>query len=545
MVKIPRYLSSNSATDVWEFDVIVVGSGVAGLIAAMKLSAQKRVALVTKERLVDSNSFYAQGGLAASLGQGDSLDLWEQDTLRAGDGLCRKAAVKLIEKETPKIIEELRQMGVPFDVDNEGNFLLGKEAYHSVRRIIHAGGDQTGRMISQVMCDQLKDLQKVAIFEEGFVIDILQDENGGVAGVSAIIDDQDVILSAPSVIVATGGCGQVYFYTSNPQVATGDGIAMALRAGATLVDMEFIQFHPTVCYEIPGNPFLVTEAIRGEGAKLVNDNGDRFMPRYHEAAELAPRDIVARACFMEMKKSGVGWVYLDTTIFDKTFFKTRFPTVYSQCIKAGFDPTSQPIPVSPGAHYLMGGIEVDLGSRTKIPGLYACGESGSTGMHGANRLASNSIPEGLVTGSNAANSVIEDNRKQKTLVYPTKPESEMLPLTRSELRLVNWEAIGLIREENPMESLLSRIRQGTMVVAPNPSLGSFELSNMYTMTAVVAMSALERKESRGAQMRKDFPTKDEVFGKKRIHIIPTFEGATVDVEVGEHEKDEYSWKNGD
>ncbi|HOU08763.1 MAG TPA: L-aspartate oxidase [Caldisericia bacterium] len=543
MVKIPRYIAGSSAKENWEFDAIVVGSGIAGVIATMRLSREMRVALITKERLVDSNSFYAQGGLAASLGEGDSIELWKSDTIKAGDGLCRESAVKMIEEQTPLIIEELNQMGVPFDLDNEGHFILGREAFHSVRRIIHAGGDQTGKMISQTMVDQLKTGSQATIFEEAFVVDILQDDNGEVAGVSAIIEDNDVMFSAPNVIIATGGSGQLYFYTSNPRVATGDGMAMALRAGATLVDMEFVQFHPTVCFAIQGQPFLVTEAIRGEGAFLLNDKQERFMPRYHEKAELAPRDIVSRACFNEMKLSGSPWVYLDTTKFERGFFQKRFPTVYSQCLKAGFDPTQQPIPVSPGAHYMMGGIETDLSCRTSIKGLYACGEAGSNGMHGANRLASNSIPEALVTGSLGAKSVLEDSRKAGPPERPFKPQYDREPYTRSELRLENWENIGLVREERKMERHLSKLRQGTLIVPESASLGSLELANMYTVTSIITMSSLERKESRGSHMRTDYQAKDAIWGNLRVHTKAKLDGKHLEIEVGTSKKDGYSWNS--
>ncbi len=541
MIKLPRFLSGTSAKEEWRFDAVVIGSGVAGILATLKLSQHMKVALITKERLVDSNSFYAQGGLAASLGQGDSIDLWERDTIKAGDGLCREEAVRMVAAMTPKIIEELSQMGVPFDVDSEGNYLLAKEAFHSVRRILHAGGDQTGKMISQAMVEQLKDTSEAIIFEESFAIDILYDDNGQVAGVSAIVEDNDVIFAAPNVLIATGGCGQLYFYTSNPTVATGDGMAMAVRAGATLVDMEFLQFHPTVCYAIPGQPFLCTEAIRGEGAKLYNDRKERFMPNYHEMAELAPRDIVSMACFLEMKKTNSPWVYLDTTIFERSFFAKRFPTVYTQCLKAGFDPTEQMVPVSPGAHYMMGGIETDLACKTSVKGLYACGEAGSNSMHGGNRLASNSIPEALVTGVIAAQSILDDARCAGNPVKPIRPPEGKPPMTRSELRLENWDSIGILRNDHDMCAHLSKIRQGTFVVAPPLSLGSLELSNMYALTGLIGASAVERRESRGSHLRSDYPDHQSEWGKLRVHCKPKFEDNFVLVEVGTHDKDGYSW----
>lgn len=541
MIKLPRYLSGSSAKEVWEFDAVVVGSGIAGIIATLKLSKHMKVALITKERLVDSNSFYAQGGLAAPVSEEDTDDLWQKDTIRAGDGLCKEAAVKKIITETPRILEEIRQMGVPFDVDQNGLYQLGREAFHSVRRIIHAGGDQTGKLISSTMVSQLKTSSTAVIFEESFVIDILNDDEGKVAGVSAIIEDNDVIFSSPNVLICTGGCGQLFFYTSNPQVATGDGMAMALRAGATLCDMEFIQFHPTVCFAIPGQAFLVSEAVRGEGARLINDRGERFMPKYHESAELAPRDVVSRACFEEMKRGNGEWVFLDTRQFDQSFFAKRFPTIYTQCLKAGFDPTKQPIPVSPGAHYIMGGIETDLSCRTSLKGLYACGEAGSNGMHGANRLASNSIPEALVTGSIAADSVLEDSNKSRKPEYPTKPESGKLPLSRSEIRLENWESIGLVRDEQTMSSHLSKIRQGTMLVQSALSLGAMELANMYALTSAITLSALKREESRGSHMRTDHPTHNPEWAMQRTNTACKKDGDYVFIDSSIHGKDKNTW----
>lgn len=539
--KIPRHLLYTTAAEPWQFDTVVIGSGVAGLMCAFKLSTHMRVALITKERLVDSNSFYAQGGLAISMGNNDSPELWLKDTMLAGAGLSRQDAVKKIISMTPQVIKDLESMGISFDIDEEGRYLLGREAYHTVRRILHAGGDQTGRMISQAMCAQIQNSSSAVIFEESFAVDILTDDNGSVCGVTAIVDDCDAVFSAPNVVVATGGCGQAYFFTSNPQVATGDGIAMAMRAGATLVDMEFMQFHPTICFAIPGQPFLVTEAVRGEGAKLVNSNSERFMPNYHEMAEIAPRDVVSKACFQEMKKTGSEWVYLDTTIFDVGFFSKRFPTVYNKCMKAGFDPTNQPIPVSPGAHYMMGGVEADLECKTSIPGLYACGEAASNGMHGANRLASNSIPEGLVTGVVAANTILESKRTRTQPVMPQPVESKHdLPITRTHLRIQNWENIGIARNGVDLEKHFNSILP-CLECSPKNSLGMLELANLYQISASITASALARNESRGAHYRTDIDAQNKDWAQKRIHLKPKIDGNFVEVEAGTHPKESWSW----
>lgn len=539
--KIPRHLLPTTATEPWQFDAVIIGSGVAGLMCAFKLSAYMKVALITKERLVDSNTFYAQGGLAISIAHNDSPQLWLKDTMLAGAGLSREEAVKKIISMTPQVIEDLESMGIRFDIDEEGRYMLGREAYHTVRRILHAGGDQTGRVISQAMCSQIQRSSSAVIFEESFAIDILTDDNGAVSGITAIVDDCDAVFLAPNVVVATGGCGQTHFFTSNPQVATGDGIAMALRAGATLVDMEFMQFHPTICFSIPGQPFLVTEAVRGEGAKLLNSNGERFMPKYHDMAEIAPRDVVSKACFQEMKETCSEWVYLDTTIFDVGFFSKRFPTVYNKCMKAGFDPTNQPIPVSPGAHYMMGGIEADLECRTSIPGLYACGEASSNGMHGANRLASNSIPEGLVTGVVAANSILATPGKKSLPVLPGKSTNiNELPTSRTHLRLDNWENIGIARNGNDLEKHFSSLSH-CLECSPKNTLGMLELANLFQVSATITASALERKESRGAHYRTDIKESSQEWSGKRVHLKSNLCGDCVEVSTGTHQKELWSW----
>jgi len=540
-IDLPRFLSKSTASEYWKFDAVVIGSGVAGLMCAMKLAPHMRVALITKERLVDSNSFYAQGGLSAVVHNDDSIDLWKKDTLGAGAGLCRLSAVETVSSQMLAIVTELTEMGVPFDVDSDGNLQLGREAFHSVRRILHAGGDQTGSYISQVMSEQIESNTRVSVFQESFVIDILPDANGEVAGLSAVVDDMDVIFVTPHVVLSTGGCGQAYSHTSNPRVATGDGIAMALRAGASLVDMEFIQYHPTVCFAEPSKPFLVTEAIRGEGAKLYNDKGERFMSRYSEMMELAPRDIVSKACFDEIQKQEKEWVLLDTTIFDKTYLKTHFPTVYSQCISAGFNPSEQPIPVSPGAHYTIGGIEADTKCQTSLPGLFVAGEAGSTGMHGANRLASNSLPEALATGVSSAKIVMDSNRPMR---YPDRPavnKTKDVLITRSELRKRNWSDIGVVREQTDMNKHLDMLRKSVRYPLPTSILGAMELANLFTVSTAITMSAIVRKESRGVHNRLDHPNSYDRWSNKRVHINSKPSDDRTEIKTGTHKGDEYSW----
>src|SRR3954462_13639683 len=379
---------------------LVVGSGVAGLHTAWRASAEGDVMVVTKRSLFDSATAYAQGGIAAALGAGDSPELHRQDTLAAGAALADAKAVQVLVEEGPARVRELATAGAQFDLEPGGNFKLGREAAHSRRRIVHAHGDQTGAEVARTLIKRVKESEQIEVLEKARILDLIV-QDGVTFGVRAAVAGKPVEIIADATVLATGGCGQVYRYTTNPQVATGDGFAIAHRAGATLADMEFVQFHPTAL-DTPENPLqLISEAVRGEGAVLLNAAGERFMLKRHRLAELAPRDVVARAIFREQRQ---GQVYLDARKLGAGFAK-RFPGIFSICTARGIDPRKDLIPVTPAAHYMMGGIVTDLCGRSTLKRLYGVGEVARTGVHGANRLAANSLLEGLVFAERVARDV--------------------------------------------------------------------------------------------------------------------------------------------
>src|SRR3954462_13177194 len=391
--------------------VLVIGSGVAGLHAAWRASQRGDVLLLTKRSLFDSATAYAQGGIAAALGGGDSPALHRRDTLAAGAALCDAAAVQVLVEEGPARVRELQTAGADFDLDPKGRLKLGREAAHSKNRIVHAHGDQTGAEVARTLVARVKETKRIKVLERARVLDLIV-RRGIAIGVRASIAGRATEIIADATVLATGGCGQIYRYTTNPVVATGDGFAIAHRAGVTLADMEFVQFHPTAL-DTPENPLaLISEAVRGEGAVLVNAKGERFMKRLHRLAELAPRDVVARAIFAEQKK---GQVYLDARKIGKDFVR-RFPGITALCKGRGIDPQRDLIPVTPAAHYMMGGVVVDLRGRSSLSRLWAVGEVSRTGVHGANRLASNSLLEGLVF----AERVARDLRDLKPVKAPAK-----------------------------------------------------------------------------------------------------------------------------
>lgn len=394
-------MNSKKYPAIQKSDFLVIGSGIAGLYTALELSKLGEVEIVTKENIAESNSHYAQGGIAAVCSVFDSFELHIDDTLKAGAGLCRREAVEHMVKEGPERIKDLLEIGCNFD-RQAGELDLTKEGAHSRRRILHAGGDATGREISQSLVDQVLSSEKITVRENTFMIDLIkrefEEKEALIKGALLVEEsaDEQLIILADAVIIAAGGCGQLYRNTSNPKVTTGDGIAAAYRAGAEIMDMEFMQFHPTILYNPEGSRFLISESVRGEGGLLLNAEGERFMERYHELAELAPRDIVSRAITAEIKNSSAPCVYLDMRHQDKNYLKERFPTIYQELVEEGFAMESDLIPVIPAAHYLMGGIKTDLNGLSSLKGLYCCGEAACTGAHGANRLASNSLLEALV-----------------------------------------------------------------------------------------------------------------------------------------------------
>ena len=481
---------------------LVVGSGVAGLHTAWRASSEGDVMILTKRSLFDSATAYAQGGIAAALGAGDSPELHRKDTLAAGAALCDAEAVEVLVEEGPARVRELHTAGADFDLEPGGSFRLGKEAAHSRRRIVHAHGDQTGAEVARTLIARVRESERIQVLEKTRVLDLIVSD-GICRGIRATRAGKPVEILADATVLATGGCGQVYRYTTNPQVATGDGYAIAHRAGVKLADMEFVQFHPTAL-ETPENPLaLISEAVRGEGAILVNDDGVRFMTKKHKLAELAPRDVVARAIFRERQHGSR--VYIDARKLGKSFVK-RFPGIFAICKARGIDPTKDLIPVIPAAHYMMGGIVTDLIGRSTLERLYACGEVSRTGVHGANRLASNSLLEGLVFAERVARDMIG---LEKLKGMPRKTAWEAPPLAdrgaaqvaADDVRSIMWETAGIDRTAKGLRRGLKTLAE----IETRLPVGATEEANLVLTARLIAEAALLRKESRGGHYRSDFP----------------------------------------
>ena len=488
-------------TDRLRTRVLVIGSGIAGLHAAWRAADHGRVLLLTKRSLFDSATAYAQGGIAAALGAGDSPALHRQDTLAAGAALCDAAAVQVLVEEGPARVRELQTAGAHFDLDPEGRLVLGREAAHSQNRIVHAHGDQTGAEVARTLVGRVHDSADVGVLEKARVLELMV-HDGACVGVRASLAGQATEIIADVTVLATGGCGQIYRYTTNPVVATGDGYAIAHRAGVTLADMEFVQFHPTAL-DTPENPLaLISEAVRGEGAVLVNARGERFMAAEHELAELAPRDVVARAIYRQQEHSRV---YLDARHIGARFAE-RFPGILALCLARGIDPRADLVPVTPAAHYMMGGIATDLVGRSSMPRLYAAGEVARTGVHGANRLASNSLLEGLVFAERIARELAE----APPLAAEPAPGSWEVPrltdrgaaqVAADGIRAIMWRHVGIVRTQNGLREALDRLAD----VQRRLPTGATEEQNMVETARLVATAALARRESRGGHFRADFP----------------------------------------
>jgi len=509
-----RYISCISEDlEIEKIDFLIVGGGIAGLFAALKTAPYGKGVIIIKEEMEDCNTYKAQGGIAAALEEDDSPMLHLEDTLKAGAGLCNRNAVKVLVEEGPVRVKQLLEMGVPFDRTKEG-IAFTREGAHSRFRILRAGGDATGREIWRTLSGLAAHESNLTIFPNVFVLDIITDDTGcrGVLAFDKNEGRRKIFLS-DHVVIATGGAGQVFFKTTNAREATGDGIAMAYRAGAVISDMEFVQFHPTALFQEKGDVFLISESVRGEGGILRNAEGESFMPSYHPMAELAPRDVVSRAIKSEMEKSGKQHVYLDTTHLEPDFLKARFPTIFNTCADMGIDIARQWIPVAPAAHYTMGGIKIDLWGRTNIKGLYACGEAADSGVHGANRLASNSLLEGVVFGGRVAEEIAKQLKLGKGSRGFHPDPAEKLRVNRSgfdedrrTLKKAMTDNAGIIRSEESLKSALDYIIRGlNKMEGYLENVEQFETVNMFTVAFLIASFALNRTESRGAHFRKDHP----------------------------------------
>ena len=518
-----------------EYSVVVIGSGAAGLYAALKIAQQIKlpegILLLSKSTLGTSNSKYAQGGIVGVMHRNpdDSVESHIKDTLKAGAGLSDEKVTEEISSASDAVLNDLITNGVEFDLDENGNLTFTLEAAHSVKRILHSGGDATGKGITEGLVKAVKSNENIHILENAIAVELLVTANKECRGViiyNKQTEEHEIIYTS-AVIIATGGTGQVYKYTTNPLGATGDGIALAYEAGALIEDMEFIQFHPTALALSPEsrNRFLISEAVRGEGAKLINKNGEEFMAKYSDKKELAPRDVVTRAIFSEMKKENSDNVYLNAAIIGKEKLSKRFPTISKTCKENGIDITETPIPVAPAAHYTMGGIKAGVNGTTSIKGLYAIGEAACTGLHGANRLASNSLLECVVCAYELADylsftnlntpKVIDEGIKKMIDVYSRSIIGDEYDTSTLSSRLKNimWDYVGIVRTE---ESLLKAQKEVEKLQADFKrrrkclNQNEYEYRNMLTVASLIIRSALARKESRGAHCRSDYQQTDTV-----------------------------------
>ncbi len=505
-----------------QVDYIVIGTGIAGLRASLTLATGGSVAIVCKGGLSESSSGLAQGGIAVALSDEDEIRFHIQDTLAAGDGLCLRRAVEVLVEEGPQYFLELIQWGAHFDMSGD-RFSFGREGAHRVHRILHAQGDSTGKEIVRALLARALEEKNIHFLPHTFTADLLKDVDERVVGISYFNfkGNRAGALIGRAVMLASGGIGQIYRETSNPDGATGDGMGIAARAGAVLEDMEFVQFHPTAL-SLEGAPnFLISEAVRGEGAVLVNRKGEAFMRTYHNAAELAPRDIVSRSIFSEMAATHSNCVYLDLTRLRPSFIRKRFPRIYQTCRKYGLDITRVLLPVRPAAHYMMGGVRTDLQGRTSLRGLYAAGEVACTGVHGANRLASNSLLEGLVFGARAAEAILAD-RLPEARIEPLRignPVQRKGAPGLARLKKLMTEKVGIVRNGCDLAAAAAAIRMMNQSLSPRRIRSELELKNMLQVAGLIASSALRRQESRGAHFRKDFPKKDNRTGKKHSLIM--------------------------
>ncbi|NLL52587.1 MAG: L-aspartate oxidase [Peptococcaceae bacterium] len=499
--------------EIYTTEILVLGSGIAGLFAAINLSDRFNITILTKKNIMAGNTEHAQGGIAVALNQDDSPEFHFGDTIKAGAGLCNLEAVRILAEKGPECVEQLIKIGAQFDrLENRLDFT--REAAHSKNRVLHAKGDATGGEIERALVAKVQDKDSnISVRENYFVIDLLKNKENRVCGVLAYNENKLKleIWLAKAVILATGGLGQLYKYTTNPPVTTGDGLAAAYRAGAELMDMEFIQFHPTALLLSGAPSFLISEAARGEGAKLLNSKGERFM---HDipGQELAPRDIVAREIWAQMKE---GTVYLDVSCLGQDKVQKRFPGIYKTCLEYGIDISKSPVPVGPATHFLMGGVKVNIDGETNLAGLYACGECACNGVHGANRLASNSLLDGLVFAS-----IVAEKIKENPGPLPKKSDLKV-PLNQNclnekinsidpekiieELKQIMWDKVGIIRDRSGLLQAEAELTNYRQKFSPGLNTAELELGNMLILSLLIVKSALAREESRGGHYRSDFP----------------------------------------
>ncbi|MFI6896732.1 L-aspartate oxidase [Streptomyces sp. NPDC050256] len=519
-------------------DVVVVGSGVAGLTTALRCAAAGlATVVVTKARLDDGSTRWAQGGVAAALGEGDTPEQHLDDTLVAGAGLCDETAVRTLVTEGPDAVRRLIGTGAQFDTADDGTIALGREGGHHRRRIAHAGGDATGAEISRALVEAVREAALHTV-ENALVLDLLTDTEGRTAGVTLHVmgegqHDGVGAVNAPAVVLATGGMGQVFSATTNPPVATGDGVALALRAGAEVSDLEFVQFHPTVLFlgaGAEGQQPLVSEAVRGEGAHLVDAHGTRFMLGQHELAELAPRDIVAKAITRQMQLHGTEHMYLDARHFGAEMWERHFPTILAACRTHGIDPVTEPIPIAPAAHHASGGVRTDLRGRTTVPGLYACGEVACTGVHGANRLASNSLLEGLVFAERIAADIVAERPRSgaATVAGHPAPSPLLPPEARSTIQRIMTRGAGVVRSADSLARAaeeLEDLHRSAFLKAgaaePKdavPGVEAWEVTNLLLVSRVLVAAARQREETRGCHWREDRPERDDENWRRHLVV---------------------------
>jgi L-aspartate oxidase len=525
----PRYLLPfDSQRALHRFtDILIIGGGLAGLRAANAVESNQSVLVVTKDQLRESNSTYAQGGIAGVLDPDDCFEAHVTDTMVAGGNLCDQEIVNMVIREGPRRIEELVRWGTQFD-QLGGELSLGREGGHSRERIVHARGDATGAEVMRAVIARTRQMPNIDIWENAFTADLLTYE-GRCRGALIVQDHkQPVMVWAKQTILCSGGAGQVFRESTNPPVATGDGLALAYRAGVQLRDMEFVQFHPTVLYIAGSSRSLITEALRGEGARLVDSNGHRFMPEYDSRAELAPRDIVSQSIIRQMERTKHANVYLDLTHLDAEHVHRRFPGIAKACAKFGLDIARDRIPVRPGAHYMIGGVTVDRQGRTSMPGLWAAGEVTSSGLHGANRLASNSLLEGLVYGAHAGESAARAAAEQPSrmvappIQHPIHPQSESFDVAdvRVSLKSLMGRLAGVERHASGLQEAVDSIRSFAAYVMPHQfdTLEGWELQNLLLAASCMVDAALARTESRGVHFRSDHPTQDDEGWRRHLTI---------------------------